>query len=153
MWRAFPGAARHTKPSRVKRRRQHAVSPYSSIPALRAPHYDGKVIRWYVLQDPDYGIECLVNDRGGCCPRLDPYGSAIGMSYERGRRGRPWALAIVVLFSVFIGLVSVLTGTLESLCELLFVCCRRGASDEERARPPPCLRRRAGSSCGCASVP
>ena len=87
--RAFPGAARHTKPPRVKRRRQHAVSPYSSLPALRAPHYDGKVIRWYVLRDPDYGIECLVNDQGGRCPRLNPYGSAIGASYERGRRGRP----------------------------------------------------------------
>jgi hypothetical protein len=47
-----------------------------------------------------------------------------------------WALALVVLFSVFIDLVWVLTGTLESLCEPLFVCCRRGASDEER---PICL--------------
>jgi len=28
-----------------------------------------------------------------------------------------WALALVVLFSVFIDLVWVLTGTLESLCE------------------------------------
>lgn len=59
-----------------------------------------------------------------------------------------WALALVVLFSVFIDLVWVLTGTLESLCEPLFVCCRRGASDEERARLPPCLRRQAGLSCG-----
>ena len=64
-----------------------------------------------------------------------------------------WALALVVLFSVFIDLMWVLTGTLESLCELLFVCCRRGASDEERARPPPCLRRRAGSSCGALRCP
>jgi len=28
------------------------------------------------------GIEYPVNDRGGCYPRLDPYGSAIGVSYE-----------------------------------------------------------------------
>ena len=40
------------------------------------------VIHRYVLQDPDYGIEYPVNDRGGCYPRLDPYGSAIGVSYE-----------------------------------------------------------------------
>lgn len=64
-----------------------------------------------------------------------------------------WALALVVLFSVFIDLVWVLTGTLESLCEPLYVCCRRGASDEERARPPPCLRRRAGPSCGALRCP
>jgi hypothetical protein len=42
--------------------------------------YDGEIIRWYVLQDPDYGIEYLVNDRGGCCPRLDPHGKVIGVS-------------------------------------------------------------------------
>lgn len=40
------------------------------------------VIHRYVLQDPDYGIEYLVNDRGGCYPRLDPYGNVIGVSYE-----------------------------------------------------------------------
>ena len=44
--------------------------------------YDGEIIRWYVLQDPDYGIEYLVNDRGGCYPRLDPHGNVIGVSYE-----------------------------------------------------------------------
>ena len=42
--------------------------------------YDGEIIRWYVLRDPDYGIEYLVNDRGGCCPRLDPHGKVIGVS-------------------------------------------------------------------------
>lgn len=49
-----------------------------------APTYtfDGEIIRWYVLQDPDYGIEYLVNDRGGCYPRLDPHGNVIGVSYE-----------------------------------------------------------------------
>ena len=42
-----------------------------------APTYtfDGEIIRWYVLQDPDYGIEYLVNDRGGCHPRLAPTGT------------------------------------------------------------------------------
>lgn len=44
--------------------------------------YDGEIIRWYVLKDPDYGIEYLVNDRGGCYPRLDTYGNVTGVSYE-----------------------------------------------------------------------
>lgn len=44
--------------------------------------YDGEVIRWYVLQDPDFGIQYLVNDRGGCCVRLDSYGNVMGVSYE-----------------------------------------------------------------------
>ena len=79
---SVPGTARHTKSSRVKRRRQYAVSLYFITITLRMPHYDGEIIRWYVLQDPDYGIEYPVNDRGGCYPRLDPYGSAIGVSYE-----------------------------------------------------------------------
>ena len=44
--------------------------------------YDGEVIRWYVLVDPDCGIQYLVNDRGGCCVRLDSYGNVMGVSYE-----------------------------------------------------------------------
>lgn len=32
--------------------------------------YDGEMIRWYVMVDPDTGIEYLVNDRGGTTPRL-----------------------------------------------------------------------------------
>ena len=44
--------------------------------------YDGEVIRWYVLVDLDFGIQYLVNDRGGCCVRLDSYGNVMGVSYE-----------------------------------------------------------------------
>lgn len=40
--------------------------------------YDGEVIRWYVFVDPDTSIQYLVNDRGGCTPRLDRYGEPIG---------------------------------------------------------------------------
>lgn len=40
--------------------------------------YDGKVIRWYVFIDPDTSVQYLVNDRGGCTPRLDRYGEPIG---------------------------------------------------------------------------
>lgn len=33
--------------------------------------YDGEAIRWYVMTDPDTGVQYLVNDRGGCCRRED----------------------------------------------------------------------------------
>ena len=36
--------------------------------------------RWYVLVDPDTDVEYLVNDRGGCCPRLSPNGTVIGVT-------------------------------------------------------------------------
>lgn len=32
--------------------------------------YDGQMIRWYVMVDPDTGVEYLVNDLGGTTPRL-----------------------------------------------------------------------------------
>ena len=46
--------------------------------------YDGEVIRWYVLVDPDTDVEYLVNDRGGCCPRLDHNGNVMGVSAYGG---------------------------------------------------------------------
>lgn len=57
----------------------HRVTHDSLAPTYT---YDGEVIRWYVLRDPDYGIEYLANDRGGCCVRLDSYGNVMGVSYE-----------------------------------------------------------------------
>lgn len=42
--------------------------------------YDGQLIRWYVLIDPDTGMQYLVNDRGGCCPRLDADGEQMGVT-------------------------------------------------------------------------
>jgi hypothetical protein len=42
--------------------------------------YDGELIRWYVMVDPDYRIQYLVNDRGGCCVRLDSDGNVMGVS-------------------------------------------------------------------------
>ena len=47
--------------------------------------YDGEVIRWYVFTDPDEGVQYLVNDRGGCCPRLDRNGEQMGTLSERGQ--------------------------------------------------------------------
>ena len=43
--------------------------------------YDGEAIRWYVLIDPDTGVQYLVNDRGGTYPRLDSNGLVMGVDY------------------------------------------------------------------------
>lgn len=42
--------------------------------------YNGEAIRWYVMVDPDTGIQYVVNDRGGCCPRLDRDGEVMGVA-------------------------------------------------------------------------
>lgn len=58
----------------------HIVTHDSLAPTYT---YDGEVIRWYVLVDPDMDVEYLVNDRGGCTPRLDRYGNVMGViAYE-----------------------------------------------------------------------
>lgn len=41
--------------------------------------YNGEMIRWYVLIDPDNGVQYLVNDRGGCCPRVSYDGTIMGV--------------------------------------------------------------------------
>lgn len=43
--------------------------------------YDGEIIRWYVFIDPESSVQYLVNDRGGCTPRLDQYGNIVGVQY------------------------------------------------------------------------
>lgn len=43
--------------------------------------YDGERIRWYVMTDPDTGVQYLVNDRGGTYPRLDRNGLVMGVDY------------------------------------------------------------------------
>lgn len=45
---------------------------------------DGSYIYWYVMVDPDTGIEYLVNDRGGSTPRLDSAGRPIRLSSFSG---------------------------------------------------------------------
>lgn len=42
--------------------------------------YNGEAIRWYVMVDPDTGVQYVVNDRGGCCPRLDRNGDVMGVA-------------------------------------------------------------------------
>lgn len=62
----------------------------AELPTHRVTHdsmcatntYDGELIRWYVMTDPDYQIQYLVNDRGGCCVRLDSNGNVMGVSDE-----------------------------------------------------------------------
>lgn len=44
--------------------------------------YNGEIIRWYVFTDPDSGVQYLVNDRGGCTPRLGTNGHIIGVVDE-----------------------------------------------------------------------
>lgn len=44
--------------------------------------YDGDCIRWYVLVDPDTNVQYLVNDRGGCTPRLDKFGRVMGTTTD-----------------------------------------------------------------------
>ena len=62
------------------------AGPSTMHSSLGGTHtYDGELIRWYVFVDPDSQVQYLVNDRGGCCPRLDGFGHAIGTQYhERG---------------------------------------------------------------------
>ena len=59
--------AKQTNDAATKSRQKH-----DSLTATTT--YDGQLIRWYVLIDPDTGMQYLVNDRGGCCPRLDADG-------------------------------------------------------------------------------
>ena len=40
--------------------------------------FNGEKIRWYVMIDPDTQVQYLVNDRGGCTPRLDAFGNPKG---------------------------------------------------------------------------
>lgn len=47
--------------------------------------YDGEIIRWYVLVDPDEGVQYLYNDHSWVAtPRLDRDGEQMGALTERG---------------------------------------------------------------------
>lgn len=70
----------HELPKEAERRPQNVIKHDSLAPTYT---YDGEIIRWYVLIDPDTGVQYLVNDRGGCTPRLDQYGNIMGLQvYE-----------------------------------------------------------------------
>lgn len=70
----------------------------TELPTHRVTHdsmcatttYDGELIRWYVMVDPDYRIQYLVNDRGGCCVRLDSDGNVMGVSDEETEEAEPY---------------------------------------------------------------
>ena len=49
--------------------------------------YNGEIIRWYVLIDPETNVKYLVNDRGGCTPRLNHDGSIKGVEPVYTERG------------------------------------------------------------------
>lgn len=66
----------HTLPTEAEQRPVRKITHDSLAPTYT---YDGEIIRWYVLTDPDTSVQYLVNDRGGCTPRLDQYGNIIGV--------------------------------------------------------------------------
>ena len=66
----------HTLPTEAEQRPVRKITHDSLTPTYT---YDGEIIRWYVLIDPDTSVQYLVNDRGGCTPRLDQYGNIIGV--------------------------------------------------------------------------
>jgi len=69
-------ALSHDLPTEAEQRPERVITHDSLAPTYT---YDGEVIRWYVLIDPDTDVQYLVNDRGGCTPRLDQYGGIIGV--------------------------------------------------------------------------
>jgi len=70
----------HELPKESELRPERTITHDSLAPTYT---YDGEIIRWYVLIDPDTGVQYLVNDRGGCTPRLDQYGNIMGLQvYE-----------------------------------------------------------------------
>lgn len=76
---AVSWALSHNLPTEAERRPEHVITHDSLAPTYT---YDGEVIRWYVLTDPDTGVQYLVNDRGGATPRLDRYGRTMGVEYD-----------------------------------------------------------------------
>lgn len=68
--------ASHLPQTEAEQRPEHVITHDSLVPTYT---YDGEVIRWYVMVDPDTSVQYLVNDRGGCTPRLDQYGNIIGV--------------------------------------------------------------------------
>lgn len=66
----------HVLPTEAERRPEKVIMHDSLAPTYT---YDGEIIRWYVLVDPDTSVQYLVNDRGGCTPRLDQFGNVIGV--------------------------------------------------------------------------
>ena len=66
----------HVLPTEAERRPEKVIMHDSLAPTYT---YDGEIIRWYVFVDPDTSVQYLVNDRGGCTPRLDQFGNVIGV--------------------------------------------------------------------------
>lgn len=69
----------HDLPAEAEQRPERVITHDSLAPTYT---YDGEVIRWYVLTDPDTGVQYLVNDRGGATPRLDRHGRVVGVEYD-----------------------------------------------------------------------
>lgn len=71
----------HKLPTEAEQRPVRKITHDSLAPTYT---YDGELtIRWYVFTDPDTSVQYLVNDLGGCTPRLDQYGHVIGVQTWR----------------------------------------------------------------------
>ena len=68
----------HQPPTEAELRPAAKITHDSLAPTYT---YDGEIIRWYVFIDPESSVQYLVNDRGGCTPRLDQYGNIVGVQY------------------------------------------------------------------------
>lgn len=67
----------NTMPTESLKAQEHRVT-HDSLASTYT--FDGELtIRWYVFTDPETDVQYLVNDQGGCTPRLDEYGNVIGI--------------------------------------------------------------------------
>lgn len=55
--------------SKAAEQTEHLVT-HDSMTAVHT--YNGETIRFYVMTDPDTGVQYIVNDRGGMCLRENP---------------------------------------------------------------------------------
>lgn len=57
--------------SAMKAEKSEHLITHDSMTAVHT--YDGEIIRFYVMTDPDTQVQYIVNDRGGMCVRESPY--------------------------------------------------------------------------------
>lgn len=55
--------------SKAAEQTEHLIT-HDSMTAIHT--YNGETIRFYVMTDPDTGVQYIVNDRGGMCLRENP---------------------------------------------------------------------------------
>lgn len=67
-------------PTEAEQRPEHVIT-HDSMCATYT--YDGEVVRWYVMVDPDTGAQYVYNDHSWVqTPRLDRYGNVMGVTSD-----------------------------------------------------------------------